>query len=160
MADDSHAVPLDGDPRSRYTVLGVLGKRSLHESHATYPTIPWHLCLCSGKGAYGTVYQARDLIHDEVVAIKVISLADQPGDEAKQIEKEIDFLASCNHPNIVRYLVGGTGRNTWAGRWVVIGMIISAVPFTWASVCAHVDLTHRTCNSPPSSRPGLIPPPL
>ena len=69
------------------------------------------------------MYQAKDLINDEVVAIKVISLADQPTDEFKQIEKEIDFLASCNHPNIVRYLVGGRGRNTCAGGLGQGGML-------------------------------------
>ena len=40
-----------------------------------------------------------------MVAIKVISLADTPPEDFRLIEKEIEFLASCNHPNIVHYIV-------------------------------------------------------
>jgi serine/threonine protein kinase len=59
----------------------------------------------TGKGSYGTVYKAVDLETSDIVAIKVISLAEQPSEDLQQIKKEIDFLSSCNHPNIVRYLV-------------------------------------------------------
>ena len=51
------------------------------------------------------MYKAVDAVSGEVVAIKVISLADQPAEDFKQIEKEIEFLAACDHPNVVRYLV-------------------------------------------------------
>ena len=53
------------------------------------------------------MYKAVDAVSGEVVAIKVISLADQPAEDFKQIEKEIEFLAACDHPNVVRYLVSG-----------------------------------------------------
>ena len=59
----------------------------------------------TGKGAYGTVYKAVEVETGEIVAIKVISLVDQPPEDFRLIEKEIEFLASCNHPNVVRYLV-------------------------------------------------------
>ncbi|GAX75530.1 hypothetical protein CEUSTIGMA_g2973.t1 [Chlamydomonas eustigma] len=81
MSDLSALDAVDSDPRKRYSVQTVLG-----------------------KGSYGTVYKAVDLETGDTVAIKVISLADQPSEDFQQIEKEIDFLSSCNHPNVVRYL--------------------------------------------------------
>ncbi|EFJ44650.1 MAP kinase [Volvox carteri f. nagariensis] len=57
-----------------------------------------------GKGAYGTVYSAVDGQTGETVAIKVIPVTDQDREELTQIQKEIRFLADCNHPNVVRYL--------------------------------------------------------
>lgn len=51
------------------------------------------------------MYKALDLTTDEWVAIKVVSLVDQPGDHFLQIQKEITLLSSCNHPNVVRYYV-------------------------------------------------------
>ena len=79
--------------------------RLLTFPQARAPT-PLHAApLPPGKGAYGTVYKAVDAVSGEVVAIKVISLADQPAEDFKQIEKEIEFLAACDHPNVVRYLV-------------------------------------------------------
>ena len=86
--------------------------RLLTFPQARAPT-PLHAApLPPGKGAYGTVYKAVDAVSGEVVAIKVISLADQPAEDFKQIEKEIEFLAACDHPNVVRYLVseGGGGE--------------------------------------------------
>ena len=74
---------------------------------AKAPTPLHAVPLPPGKGAYGTVYKAVDAVSGEVVAIKVISLADQPAEDFKQIEKEIEFLAACDHPNVVRYLVSG-----------------------------------------------------
>ena len=40
---------------------------------------------------------------DETVAIKVIPVGE--ADDADDIQKEIDMLRDCDHPNIVRYLV-------------------------------------------------------
>lgn len=63
----------------------------------------------AGKGAYGTVWKALDTQHDSLpVAIKVISLAETDVDDVATIQQEIKFLAGCNHPNIVKYLVGGS----------------------------------------------------
>ena len=55
------------------------------------------------SGSYGTVYKALDVDSQEFVAIKVIPLLDAPEEEAKTIQKEIDFLRTCDHPNIVKY---------------------------------------------------------
>lgn len=70
-----------------------------------YYCVPYWLYIITGKGAYGTVYKAVEIETGEIVAIKVILLVDQPPEDFQLIEKEIEFLASCNHPNVVRYLV-------------------------------------------------------
>ena len=59
--------------------------------------------LCTGRGSYGSVYQARVKDTDEVVAVKVIPVGEH--DEISEIQKEIDMLKECNHPNVVQYLV-------------------------------------------------------
>lgn len=57
----------------------------------------------AGRGSYGSVYKAQIRGTQEVVAVKVIPLGDK--DEVLEIQKEIEMLKECNHPNIVRYLV-------------------------------------------------------
>jgi serine/threonine protein kinase len=50
------------------------------------------------------------------VAIKIIPLTDTDADELAAIQREIQFLAGCNHPNIVKYLVRvlcGHARACW-----------------------------------------------
>lgn len=57
----------------------------------------------AGRGSYGSVYQARVKDTDETVAIKVIPVGEH--DDIGDIQKEIDMLKECDHPNVVRYLV-------------------------------------------------------
>jgi serine/threonine protein kinase/tetratricopeptide (TPR) repeat protein len=54
-----------------------------------------------GQGAFASVYLARDLRHDRLVAIKVLHV--DPSSELSEIRflQEIRFLASLQHPNIV-----------------------------------------------------------
>ena len=66
-----------------------------------------HLDVVTGRGSYGSVYKALVRGTQEIVAIKVIPLGDK--DEVLEIQKEIEMLKECNHPNVVRYLVGLTG---------------------------------------------------
>lgn len=49
------------------------------------------------------MYQARVKDSDDTVAIKVIPVGEN--DEITEIQKEIDMLKECDHPNVVRYLV-------------------------------------------------------
>jgi serine/threonine protein kinase len=49
------------------------------------------------------VYKAQVRGTQEVVAVKVIPVGDK--DEVLEIQKEIEMLKECNHPNVVRYLV-------------------------------------------------------
>eukprot|EP00878_Enallax_costatus_P030375 GHUV01033068.1.p1 GENE.GHUV01033068.1~~GHUV01033068.1.p1 ORF type:complete len:305 (+),score=55.64 GHUV01033068.1:367-1281(+) len=57
-----------------------------------------------GRGAYGSVYKARDRSNGDLVAIKVISTTDSDADDLERIHKEIQFLSDCDHPSVVRYL--------------------------------------------------------
>ena len=41
---------------------------------------------------------------DQLVAVKILPLGQQ--NEQATIQKEIDMLKECEHPNIVRYMVG------------------------------------------------------
>lgn len=45
--------------------------------------------LCSGRGAYGSVFKALDKSTGDVVAIKVISTTDSDADDLERIHKEV-----------------------------------------------------------------------
>ena len=59
-----------------------------------------------GTGAFGAVFQAayKTPPHD-TVAIKIIQLAlpGQAGEEIENVEKEIQFLRECDHPNVTKF---------------------------------------------------------
>ena len=57
----------------------------------------------AGRGSYGSVFKARVRATGELVAIKVIPIGES--DDIADIQKEIDMLKGCNHPNVVHYLV-------------------------------------------------------
>ncbi|BDA42374.1 probable serine/threonine-protein kinase 4 at N-terminal half [Coccomyxa sp. Obi] len=79
------------------------------------PAEKFELLLQLGRGSYGSVYQARVKDSDETVAIKVIPVGEQ--DDIAEIQKEIDMLKECNHPNVVRYL--GSWR-TKGALWIAM----------------------------------------
>ena len=49
------------------------------------------------------MFKARVRATGELVAIKVIPIGES--DDIADIQKEIDMLKGCNHPNVVHYLV-------------------------------------------------------
>ena len=49
------------------------------------------------------MYEARVKGTEETVAIKVIPVGEN--DDIEEIQKEIDMLKECEHPNVVHYLV-------------------------------------------------------
>jgi serine/threonine protein kinase len=51
------------------------------------------------------VVKAKDTATSLDVAIKIIPLTDTDPSELKTIQKEIDFLSQCSHPNVVKYIV-------------------------------------------------------
>ncbi len=66
------------------------------------PSIPGYVFLALlGRGGMGTVYQARQLALDRVVAVKLLSdpFASDP-DYVLRFEREAKAMASFNHPNI------------------------------------------------------------
>ena len=80
------------------------------------PSLKYELLNELGKGSYGAVYKARDLLTSELVAVKVISLTE--GEEGyEEIRGEIAMLQQCNHPNVVRYLGSFQGEDY---LWIVM----------------------------------------
>lgn len=69
---------------------------------------PFELIEKIGEGAMGTVYRARYLGNDRMVAVKLLpaELADDPI-LAARFERELDVLKQLHHPNIV-HCFGGT----------------------------------------------------
>lgn len=61
-----------------------------------------------GRGASGTVYKARHLMLDQIVAIKIIDLRLSSSENAvKRFQSEASILSSFSHPNIVKSISFG-----------------------------------------------------
>ncbi|XVF03177.1 hypothetical protein REPUB_Repub04eG0238600 [Reevesia pubescens] len=80
------------------------------------PSTKYELLNELGKGSYGAVYKAREIITLKLVAIKVISLTE--GEERyEEIRGEIEMLQQCSHPTVVRYLGSYQGEEY---LWIVM----------------------------------------
>lgn len=56
-----------------------------------------------GRGANGTVYEARHVLLSQKVALKVLnSISSDPETASKRFQKEASLLSSFDHPNIVK----------------------------------------------------------
>ena len=55
-----------------------------------------------GSGSYGSVYQAKNIVMDNIVAIKVIEKVQDNMVDDLEIKNEINILKSLSHPNIVK----------------------------------------------------------
>ena len=55
-----------------------------------------------GEGTYGTVYKARKLSTDEMVALKKIKLETEEEGVPSTAIREISLLMELNHKNVVR----------------------------------------------------------
>ena len=55
-----------------------------------------------GNGSYGSVYKAKNLIMDNIVAIKAIEKVEENIVEDTELKNEITILKSLSHPNIVK----------------------------------------------------------
>ncbi|KAI9467968.1 MAG: kinase-like domain-containing protein [Benjaminiella poitrasii] len=74
--------------------------------HGLVTTLHYQLGNCIGKGQFGSVYRALDLITGETVAIKKLVIE---GEDEQEIMKEVTLLKTLSHPNVIRYL--GTVQN-------------------------------------------------
>ncbi|CAF3926955.1 unnamed protein product, partial [Rotaria sp. Silwood1] len=54
-----------------------------------------------GEGTYGTVYKARSLLTQEIVALKKVRLDDEDDGVPSSALREICLLKELRHPNIV-----------------------------------------------------------
>ena len=55
-----------------------------------------------GSGSYGSVYKAKNLIMDNIVAIKAIEKVQDNMVDDMEIKNEINILKTLSHPNIVK----------------------------------------------------------
>lgn len=132
------------DFAEKFEILLQLG-----ESPASLKLIPSLLSLVqnlgadtqppAGRGSYGSVYKARVKATGEFVAIKVIQLGE--GDKIADIQKEISMLSECNHPNVVRYMVGGCFFYAVAAE----KLKASPVQLEHACPCRAAGETRRSC---------------
>eukprot|EP00983_Pelagomonas_calceolata_P123459 1161007-Pelagomonas_calceolata.AAC.5 len=82
----------------------------------------------SRKGAYGTVVKAKDRTTGLDVAIKIIPLTDTDPDELKTIQKEINFLSQCSHPNVVKYIVSAHATQATSKLTGIVCCVTAASP--------------------------------
>ena len=65
---------------------------------------PYEIVKPIGKGKFAVVYRAKRVSDDEVVALKRINV-DSVDDKARdKCLKEVGFLQSLDHPNIIKYM--------------------------------------------------------
>jgi len=65
---------------------------------------PYEIVKAIGKGKFAIVYRAKRLPDGEVVALKRINV-DSIDDKARdKTLKEVGFLQSLDHPNVIRYM--------------------------------------------------------
>ena len=55
-----------------------------------------------GSGSYGSVYKAKNLVMDNIVAIKMIEKVQENMIDDLEIKNEVNILKALSHPNIVK----------------------------------------------------------
>lgn len=88
---------------------------------------------CVGSGAYSVVYFCQDKLTGEEVAVKCV---DKLNSTVEDVQKEVDILRSCNHPNVIRYHESFTDRRYFClvmDAYLGGDLIQAAVRFTEAS---------------------------
>ncbi|KAI7827600.1 kinase-like domain-containing protein, partial [Gamsiella multidivaricata] len=58
---------------------------------------------CIGRGQFGAVYRALNLVTGQMVAVKRIKIGGLKDDERDMLMQEVDLLKSLAHPSIVKY---------------------------------------------------------
>jgi serine/threonine protein kinase len=67
------------------------------------PEREYNVLALVGSGAFGEVYRAVEVGTDRLVAIKRIAF-DLIPEEIEDVMKEVTFLSTTSHPNVVRYI--------------------------------------------------------
>lgn len=71
----------------------------------------YFLCLASfnglislqiGQGTYSSVYKARDIIHNKLVALKRVRFDNHDPESIKFMAREIVILRRLDHPNVIK----------------------------------------------------------
>jgi serine/threonine protein kinase len=105
-----------------------------------------------GQGGFGSVYRARQVALDRVVAIKVLSIPALNDDTKARFERECRAVGSLSaHPNIIT--VHDCGLNEWGRPYIVMdymargslaGTVATNGPLPWPTA---VDLIVKICGA-------------
>lgn len=55
-----------------------------------------------GQGTYSTVYKARDVTHQKIVALKKVLFDNLDSESVKFMAREILILRRLDHPNVIK----------------------------------------------------------
>ncbi|KAI9320977.1 kinase-like domain-containing protein [Dichotomocladium elegans] len=64
----------------------------------------WKIGDAIGRGHFGTVYRALDLMTGEILAIKSVKVKSMKDKRIDDAELEAELLKTLDHPNIVKYI--------------------------------------------------------
>jgi serine/threonine protein kinase len=110
-----------------------------------------------GEGGMGSVWRARQLSTDRVVALKVMSqrILRSKGNAASRFEREVTLAARLEHPNIARVYESGVHRSSYFYAMELIdgrpldqyvrkqGLPVKAILQLMDAVCQAVQAAHR-----------------
>ncbi len=112
----STAIAYDSDSSSRISCTVCAGRFSLicSESATTTPCQVGHFELLEhlGIGSFGSVWKARDLKLDRMVAVKIPRKGQLSAEETKKFMREARAAAKLRHPNICAIHEAGSDNDT------------------------------------------------
>ncbi|KAG0070155.1 hypothetical protein BGZ89_001273 [Linnemannia elongata] len=100
-ATSRSTTPVQGLRKSANSVEPLREKLELWESDLLVAT--FQLGNCIGRGQFGSVYKALNLVTGQMVAVKRIKIDGLKDTEMDILMQEVDLLKSLAHPSIVKY---------------------------------------------------------
>ncbi|KAF9551809.1 hypothetical protein EC957_004132 [Mortierella hygrophila] len=100
-ATSRSTTPVQGLRKSANSVEPLREKLELWESNLLVAT--FQLGNCIGRGQFGSVYKALNLVTGQMVAVKRIKIDGLKDTEMDILMQEVDLLKSLTHPSIVKY---------------------------------------------------------
>ncbi|KAG0277018.1 hypothetical protein BGZ95_006663 [Linnemannia exigua] len=100
-ASSRSTTPVQGLRKSANSVEPLREKLELWESDLLVAT--FQLGNCIGRGQFGSVYKALNLVTGQMVAVKRIKIDGLKDAEMDILMQEVDLLKSLAHPSIVKY---------------------------------------------------------
>jgi serine/threonine protein kinase len=87
--------------------------KQLLDGRTKFTLGPYRIIDSLGQGGMGHVYKAKDPLLDRVVAVKVLPRDRSTPEAVANFDREIQLLASFNHPKLVRALDAGHDGNVY-----------------------------------------------
>ncbi|KAF9900374.1 hypothetical protein BX616_002607 [Lobosporangium transversale] len=93
--------PVQGLRKSTNSIEPVREELELWENDEKVAT--YKLGNCIGRGQFGSVYKAMNMVTGQMVAVKRIKIDGLKDEERDMLMQEVDLLKSLAHPSIVKY---------------------------------------------------------